>query len=201
MLTPITLTPAERVLHELGILHGFTRSHLDANRAGLLHPEQIAAGVRFGMGDVRFGRAMFALAAMLILIVCVFPAFPNAIRDLDFHFEMPAQISRVTVGMFLGGLAGSIPLVLGYFAWREGRRVVAAYQRGRVEMVVGPVLPVVVRRPSRTNEHYRVGNLRLRVARKAWGTMKGGQVYRVYYVRGPFVVMSLEPDACRFVSS
>lgn len=105
------------------------------------------------MSDVRFGRAMFALAAALFLAGVASSAFPDAIKNLNFHFEMPVKFSQVFVGMFLGGLASALPSLLGYSAWRDGSRLVATYELGKVEVAVGPVQPILIRRPARTSEH------------------------------------------------
>lgn len=178
----------------LGTMHGFTLDHLAANRAGRLHPEQIAAGVKAGRGDVRFGVVMFVIGALLFFAGLATAVFPRAVKDLDFRFAMPTTMNPVFVGMFLGLLVGAVPCLLGVLASRHGRGVVAAYGRGKAAVVIGPLQRLRI--GSRHGSgccYYVVGNLRLAVARSAWRTMPDGGVYRVHYEPDTLRVLSLEP--------
>jgi hypothetical protein len=194
-MTPTAASPASLVVPDLGTLHGFTPSQLEANRAGLLHADQIAAGVDRGISDVRFGRWLLMLAAVLLLAGVATSTFPRAIKDFDFHFEWPPRLPQVLIGLCLGALVSAIPWVLGYCICRDGRRLIATYRRGVAAVALGPVRPVVVRRAGRTTEFYLVDKIQLSISRRARGTMPPGQIHRVYYVQGEYAVISLEPVA------
>lgn len=182
------------VLHALGVAHGFTPAELEANRGGQLHPDQLARGLSLGRTDVRFGTVLLTIGLVLLVAGLAVPWFPRALKDLDFHFAVPPKLGvALFVGLFLGGLLGSVPLVLGFAALKHGRRVIGFHLPGRVEAAVGTLEKLVVRR-SRSGDacFYVIGNLRLAVDRKAWDGIKGGR-YRVHYVNGVFRVLSLEP--------
>jgi hypothetical protein len=184
-----------QALQQLGSSHAFTAAHLEANRAGRIHADQIHRGVARGMIDVRFGTGMLVLGAILIGVGLATAVFPNAIKNQDFTFELPKKpAAALMVGAFLGGLAGVLPLALGFVARKHGLQVVRLHRLGQAAVAVGP-LKKLERRSRRggSTYYYVIGNLRLWVVSGGWKTMTGGPPYRVYYVPGRFEVLSIEP--------
>lgn len=182
------------VLHTLGVNHGFFPDDLEANRRGLLHPIQQAEGIALGKSDVRFGGVVLGLGQLALLAGLATAFFPRALKDVDFTPAMPQKLGvALFVGLFLGGLVGAVPLMLGFIAFRHGRRVVAAHERGTVVSVQGPLQKLVVTRSRSGSSHYFViQNVRLAVRREAWETTHDGD-YRAYYVLGQARLLSIEP--------
>jgi len=181
-------------LHTLAAHHRFTPEQLEANRAGRLHPKQQEEGIALGKTDVKFGGVMLGIGQLALLAGLALPFFPRALKDVDFTPAWPEKLGvALFVGLFLGGLVGSVPLALGFVSFRHGRRVVQAHERGTVASVQGPLQKLVVTR-SRTGSSYFfvIQNVRLAVSRGAWEATHDGD-YHAYYVPGPFRLLSIEP--------
>ncbi len=187
--------PNPSALYTLGTNHGFTPEQLDANRAGKLHPDQQEDGVARGKTGVRAGAVLLGIGAVALLLGLSTAFFPRALKDVDFTFHVPERLGpALLVGLFLGGLVGVLPLMFGFIAFGEGRRLLAAYRRGTVAAVEGELQKLVVTRSrSGTSHYYVIQNVRLAVSEKAWEAMHGGR-YRAYYVPGGMAgLLSLEP--------
>lgn len=171
----------------------FTAEHLAANRAGRLHPDQQKAGSSLGRSDVRFGTVMLVIGVLLVDAALALQFFPRALKDADFTFHFPEKLGvALFVGMFLGGILGGLPLVLGGAALAHGRRVMKAHEPGTCAVVEGPLQLLERRRKGVSSYFFIVGNQQLRADRKLWESMRGGTRVRAYYVPGVFNVLSVE---------
>ena len=181
---------------QLAASHGFTLGHLLENRAGRAHAEQIAAGVRRGRVDVRFGGVAGAVGAVLFLVGIGTSVFPNAIKQGDFHVEWPHSAAPVVAGLFFGVLLSALPLLFGVSAFRSGRRTITTAQAGKVGVASGPlqVLKTRLRGRSGFSHHYLVGGLRLAVPASALSTLDlvAGRQCRVYHSPDDLRILSLE---------
>ena len=182
-------------LHALATLHGFTPAHLEANRAGQLHPQQQAAGLQQGRSDARIGWVLLTIGAVLAAAGFALPFFPRALQDQDFHFAWPAKPGvAVFIGAFLAGVLGCLPLLFGFVSWREGRRIEAGYLTGRVSVAEGVLEKLVIRRRrGATSWHFVVNGVRLEVPRSAWEQTKVDGPVRVYFAHGHGRLLGIEP--------
>lgn len=185
----------QQALHALGTAHRFTPAHLEANRAGTLHPEQIASGIRRGKIDINAGTFGLALGVALFLAGVATSVFPEAIKHQDFTFSVPKKAAAVYVGIFLGGLAGTLPLLFGFVAFRHGRNVKRAYEAGKAASIEGPLKLLEVRRSrgGGSSYYYVMNNQRLWLVNGGWKAVTPGAQYKVHFVPNRFEVLSLEP--------
>jgi len=184
-----------QTLDALASAHGFTREQLEHNRAGRIHPQQMASGVSLGQSDVLGGGLSLGLGLILLVAGVALPWFPRALIDQDFTFAVPAKLgAAIIAGLMIGGVVGAYPLMFGAMAWRHGQRIVSCYSAGIAGHAEGPLEKVRAHeRGMGSSYFYVVGRRRLWVTRSAWESAHAGQNHRVFFVPGCNRLLSLEP--------
>jgi hypothetical protein len=176
----------QRYLEQLGASHDFTLEQLMSNRAGQVHPAQVARG---WSRDVGFG-VFFCFVALLVLAGGVGGALLlyDDMRPPISRVDMNGVYALAAAGVVLGGLI--FWAALGTFASVGRRR--AAYRRGVCQMVEGPVQKVrIQQRRAADRFGYQIDNQRLYAPNAGWQMVTAGARYRIYFIGDE--LLSLEP--------
>jgi hypothetical protein len=160
--------------------HGFRPDALDANRAGVLTPEQ-ASGIGWRSGV----QVTLGLAAGVILVV---------VGCVGIEHWLATQNANGLVAA-LGIVGGAL---VAWLTLRFQRRMSADLAERKVAVVEG-----MIRKTTRTSTdsdgststtyHYRIGRLSFRVRRAGYRLLNARLRYRVYYLPRTRKVVNLEP--------
>lgn len=184
MMTP--RSQLEIYLDQLAGTHHFTLEQLAENRAGRLHPVQLARRRSSGFG-AGIGCLVFAV---LVLVGSVGGAL--ALYD---DFRKP--ISRVDMnGLYLLGGGGTVValvmFVAAFFMFRGVKQRRAVFDRGQVHTLQGQLQKIHIRRGRNPDSFlYELEGHRFNVDREGWDMVTQGMRYKIYYLERD--LLSIEP--------
>lgn len=170
-------------LTQLAASHKFTLEQLAANRAGRIHPEQLARRRRSGI------RWVIVLIVLSVLVGVAGVA--GAIMAYDLPMP-PSGVDRA--GFFQltgGGLVVAAALLIA--ALVKGMNVRRMLGRSDVSMVEGPLHKSHLGGSGGDVHAYHIGNRKFDfIPRDAWHLVTNGMQYRVYFRDKE--LLSLEPS-------
>lgn len=167
-------------LEQLGRAHGFTKEELEANRAGVIHPSQLARSQR---GAVR-GPVLWSLFVAAILL----GGLGGAYAFVDGSSSPLSRVDRNALIAILGatGLGGVLFAWAGISSVRRAARHREAFRTGAVTVVEGLVAKGGVRGNASTF-WLDLGGKRFFVGRHTWQLVTHGATYRGYVIAGQMV--------------
>ncbi|HKV85740.1 MAG TPA: hypothetical protein VJN88_14395 [Ktedonobacterales bacterium] len=172
---------------ELSRIHGFRPEALDANRAGLLAPEQVSA--------IRLRATGAAMLALGLGLVCLILGGVGLVSPRAFGGHAPfgatgaGAVAALAFGIFL--LALGFRFVLRLPSDLAGRRVasVEGFISKFTRTESGSEGSSVI------SYHYRIKSLAWSVSRAAYERLDSRLRYRVYYLPRTKLVVNIEPIA------
>jgi hypothetical protein len=170
---------------QLIVAHGFSPEALEANRAGILTPEQARSVTRRGNLAILVG---FALGLFLLITGIIGLKSPQFFAD-----QVPLGSTGLVAYLSIGG--GVVILVLAVLfalslpADLLGRRVASRESLIRKYVTTSSTSDG----DSQSAYHYRVDRLRFDVGRVAYDMLDPGRRYRVYYLPRTKILVNLEP--------
>lgn len=174
-------------LEQLGRAHGFTLDELRANRAGALHPAQLARGLRAGKVGVT------TLVVLGVLALC--GGLGGAYAFHDSLGATPSDTDLNGVYAIAGaGVAFAFAFLFGAWKSRSRQRTrQAAFARQRVDVLEGPVQKTHIRGRRGIQDRYylRVGHRSFETFEPLWELLTQGATYRLHCVHDQ--LLSLEP--------
>lgn len=176
----MSVSDLEQYLDQLGRAHGFTKEELEANRAGVIHPSQLARARR---GSVS-GPVFWALFVTAILVGGLGGAWA-------FVDGSSAPLSRVDrnalIAILLATALGATTFAaIGVTSVRRSARRREAFRTGAVTVVEGLVAKGGVRGNASTF-WLDLGGKRFFVGRHTWQLVTHGATYRGYVIAGQMV--------------
>lgn len=179
------MSELEAYLQQLSKAQGFTLEQLEANRAGQVHPSQLAAskGVAGPVAALVFAVASLGGGATGAVLY-----YEDASKPLE-------RLDRNALVLIIGATVVVTAFFVGVFvnSLRARRRRVEAYARGAVTVVTTQVAKQAVRGgrggPSTWLLHF--GEHRFHVSEATWELVTHGATYRAFLVDGR--LLSFEP--------
>ncbi|MBL8920320.1 MAG: hypothetical protein JNJ54_15745 [Myxococcaceae bacterium] len=177
----------EQYLTQLGQAHGFTLEHLEANRQGRIHAEQVSRSKGRG-------------GPITAIVFTVLSAVGGSVGAFLYYDDARKPLARLDRNALVGILGATVLVTLFFLAIavssvRARKRRVAAFEAGRVEVLSGPVVKKGVQgrggNPGAFHLHF--GDRRFWVLRQTWELVTHGATYRAYVVNDQ--LLSLEPVA------
>ena len=177
------MSDLEQYLDQLGRAHGFTKEELEANRAGVVHPAQLARSQR---GSLR-GPAFWIVFVALVLC--------GGLGGAWVFVEDSSPLSRVDRNALIAMLVATAVGTLGFSAL--GLRSVRSAARRRTAFRAAPV---TVLEGSVSKGHvsgsarmfwFDLGGKRFFLTNVTWELVTHGATYRCYVVAGQ--LMAFEP--------
>ena len=170
---------------QLIVAHGFRLEALEANRTGILTPQQARSVKRSGNLAILVG---FALGLFLLITGIIGLRSPRFFAD-----QVPAGSTGLVAYLSIGGgvviLVLVVLFVLSLPEDLRGRRVASA--EGFIRKYVTTSSTGVG--DSINAYHYRIHRLRFDVGRAAYDMLDPGRRYRVYYLPRSKILVNLEP--------
>lgn len=180
------MTELEQYLSQLGKAHGFSLEELEANRQGQVHPRQLAGAK--GLGGV--------IAAFVFTLLS---SAGGSIGASLYYDDVRKPLERLDRNALIGIVGATVLVTLFFFAIfvsavRGRRRRVAAFARGAVEVLSGPVVKSGVegRGGAASSWYLGFGGRRFPVLRDTWELVTHGAAYRAYVVDDR--LLSFEPQ-------
>lgn len=174
-------------LLQLGRAYGFTLDQLEANRAGLIHPAQLARG-----------RASGVARGAMLLILAIAALSGGAAGASALHDELRPPISQVDMNgvyaLVAAGVLVAITLGAAALATLLGvRQRRGIYARGELCVVEGPAHKIHIHRRGGAGDTRlcRVGDRTFPTQRSAWDLITQGAQYRAYFAGSD--LLSIEP--------
>lgn len=187
------MTPRSQLdiyLEQLTQTHGFTLEQLAANRAGQIHPTQLARNRSAGRGG-GIGCLVFAF----ILLVGAGGGALALYDDFSRHGSQPVgRVDMNGIYMLAGGgtLLSLLSVAFAFSAFASVKRRRALYDAGKVVVLQGPMQKIHVRRSKGGDSFlYELQGRRFSARREGWLAVTQGMTYRLYTVGED--LLSLEP--------
>ena len=187
------MTPRSQLdiyLDQLAKTHGFTLEQLAANRAGQIHPTQLAGNRSAGRGG-GIGCLVFALCLLLGALGGALALYD----DFSHHGARPVgRVDMNGIRMLGGGgtLLSLVSVAFALSAFASVKRRRALYDAGKIVVLLGPMQKIHVR-GSKTGDRflYELQGRRFSARREGWQAVTQGMRYRLYTVGED--LLSLEP--------
>lgn len=178
------MSDLDQYLDQLGRAHGFTKDELEANRAGVLHPAQLARSQRGSLA----GPVFWVVFVALVLVGGLGGAWV-------FVDDSGSSLSRVDRNALIAILVATAGGTLGFSALglrsvRSAAQRRAAFRAAPVTVLEGAVSKGHVYGTGQAF-WFDLGGRRFFLSHDAWELVTHGATYRCYLVAGQ--LMTFEP--------
>lgn len=174
------MSELDKYLDQLGQAHGFTKEELEANRAGTIHPAQLARSQRGAVsGPVFWG---------LWVLVILGGGLGGAYAFVDGSSSPLSRVDRNALIAILAATAlGALVFSgIGITSVRRAARRREAFRAGTVTVIEGLVAKGSARGSAPTY-WLDLGGKRFFVSRRTWELVTHGATYRGYLIAGQMV--------------